>query len=93
MRNVERSMPPKTAVPTEWRPSCPAPDANTTIVASGGTLTRLGYHEFLYVAMAIGVSIMFAGVLLVSRPGMPAVAGWLTRRTFRAESGPGPAAR
>ncbi|MFT4038646.1 MAG: hypothetical protein QM692_10740 [Thermomicrobiales bacterium] len=39
----------------------------TLMVASGGTLTRLGHHEYLYLAMAAGVSVIFAGVML-TRP-------------------------
>lgn len=56
----------------------------TLIVASGGTLTRLGRPEYLYVAMAVGVAVIFAGYLEARRPGsapaavatasMPAVA-------------------
>lgn len=36
----------------------------TLTVASGGTLTRLGRPEFLYLAMSAGIAIIFAGVLL-----------------------------
>lgn len=36
----------------------------TVVVAGGGTLTRIGNREYLYLAMAIGVSIIFSGVLL-----------------------------
>lgn len=43
----------------------------TLMVASGGTLTRLGHHEYLYLAMAAGVSVIFAGVML-TRPEFPA---------------------
>ncbi len=35
----------------------------TFIVASGGTLTRLGHREYLYIAMSIGIAVIFAGVL------------------------------
>jgi hypothetical protein len=47
--------------------------AGTLVVASGGTLTRLGRSEYLYVAMAIGVSIIFAGYLEARRRETPAV--------------------
>ena len=30
LRKVANTIPPATAVPTEWRPSCPAPVANTS---------------------------------------------------------------
>jgi hypothetical protein len=42
--------------------------AGTVVVAMGGTLTRFGRHEYLYIAMALGVSIIFVGVLLTRRP-------------------------
>lgn len=57
----------------------------TFIVASGGTVTRLGHREYLYIAMAAGIVIIFAGVLETRRSdqeprglralfGLPAVA-------------------
>ena len=36
----------------------------TLTVASGGTLTRLGRPEYLYLAMSAGVVIIFSGILL-----------------------------
>ncbi len=39
----------------------------TVVVAMGGTLTRLGHHEYLYIAMSIGVVIIFAGILETRR--------------------------
>ncbi len=39
----------------------------TFVVASGGTLTRFGQQEYLYIAMSIGVAIIFAGVLKTRR--------------------------
>ncbi|MCA9876333.1 MAG: hypothetical protein KC442_01065 [Thermomicrobiales bacterium] len=36
----------------------------TLTVASGGTLTRLGRPEYLYLAMSAGIAVIFAGVLL-----------------------------
>jgi uncharacterized membrane protein len=39
----------------------------TMVVASGGTLTRLGHHEYLYLAMAPGVLLIFYGYLLTIR--------------------------
>jgi hypothetical protein len=40
----------------------------TLVVASGGTLTRLGSHEFLYIAMSGGITLIFAGYLRARRP-------------------------
>jgi hypothetical protein len=45
----------------------------TLVVASGGTLTRLGRPEYLYLAMAVGVSIIFAGYLETRRRETPVV--------------------
>jgi peptidoglycan/LPS O-acetylase OafA/YrhL len=39
----------------------------TVVVAMGGTLVRFGHHEYLYIAMAIGVVVIFAGVLETRR--------------------------
>jgi hypothetical protein len=39
----------------------------TLVVASGGTLTRFGHHEYLYLAMAPGVALIFYGYLLTIR--------------------------
>ncbi|MFN8594533.1 MAG: hypothetical protein U0031_24030 [Thermomicrobiales bacterium] len=38
------------------------------MVAAGGTLTRFGHREYLYVAMAAGIGVIFGGVLLTRRP-------------------------
>jgi hypothetical protein len=40
----------------------------TLVVAMGGTLTRLGRHEYLYAAMAPGLALIFAGYLLANAP-------------------------
>ena len=40
----------------------------TVAVALGGTVTRLGHREYLYIPMAIGVGIIFAGYLQTRRP-------------------------
>lgn len=37
--------------------------AGTLVVAAGGSLTRLGQYEYLYIAMSIGVGLIFLGVL------------------------------
>lgn len=39
----------------------------TFIVAMGGTLTRLGQREYLYIAMSLGILVIFAGVLETRR--------------------------
>jgi len=39
----------------------------TLAVAAGGSLTRLGHYEYLYIAMSIGVAMIFAGVLASRR--------------------------
>lgn len=45
----------------------------TLTVAMGGTATRLGSEQFLYVAMLIGISLIFGGYLLARRPDRAAV--------------------
>jgi hypothetical protein len=57
----------------------------TLAVASGGTLTRFGQPEYLYIAMAIGVTVIFAGYLEARRREAPVMrsgsgAGGLTAR-------------
>jgi hypothetical protein len=42
--------------------------AGTLAVASGGTLTRLGSHQYLYVAMSLGIALIFAGYTRARRP-------------------------
>jgi energy-converting hydrogenase Eha subunit A len=50
--------------------------AGAVIVAMGGTLTRFGQREYLYLAMTAGVTIIFAGVLLTRyRAAAPGTAG------------------
>jgi hypothetical protein len=46
----------------------------TVIVAVGGTATRFGHEEYYYIAMSIGVSIIFAGYLQTRRSDRPRVA-------------------
>ncbi|HEV2107649.1 MAG TPA: hypothetical protein VGR16_05255, partial [Thermomicrobiales bacterium] len=43
-------------------------------VAGGGTLTRFGDPAYLYIAMAIGVAVIFAGYLQTRRPHAQVVA-------------------
>jgi hypothetical protein len=40
----------------------------TLTVASGGTLTRLGSHQYLYIAMSIGIALIFAGYVRTRKP-------------------------
>jgi hypothetical protein len=42
--------------------------AGTLAVASGGTLTRLGSHQFLYIAMSAGIALIFAGYVRTRKP-------------------------
>lgn len=41
--------------------------AGTLAVAAGGTLTRFGHYEYLYIAMSTGIALIFAGVLTTRR--------------------------
>jgi len=62
-----------------WRGRAPAERAagvaligvGTLIVAAGGTLTRLGSHEYLYAAMVPGLLLMFSGYLLANAGPAP----------------------
>jgi hypothetical protein len=40
----------------------------TVVVALGGTVSRFGRPEYLYVAMALGIAIIFSGVMLTRHP-------------------------
>lgn len=40
----------------------------TLFVAAGGSLTRLGHYEYLYIAMSIGIAMIFYGVIWTRRP-------------------------
>ncbi|RIK38867.1 MAG: hypothetical protein DCC58_16115 [Chloroflexi bacterium] len=40
----------------------------TLAVASGGTLTRLGNHQYLYIAMTVGIALIFAGYTRARKP-------------------------
>jgi hypothetical protein len=46
----------------------------TLTVAAGGTLTRFGQREYLYIAMSVGVAIIFWGYLETRRSDVPKVA-------------------
>jgi hypothetical protein len=40
----------------------------TVVVASGGTLTRFGRPEYLYLPMTLGIAIIFSGVVVTRQP-------------------------
>jgi hypothetical protein len=40
----------------------------TLAVAMGGTLTRFGQYEYLYIAMSVGIALIFGGVVRTRRP-------------------------
>lgn len=62
--------------------------SGTLAVAAGGSLTRLGHYEYLYIAMSVGVALIFLGVVRAQRAetvvtafsGDAAVAGNATTR-------------
>ncbi len=47
---------------------CALIGGGTLVVAAGGSLTRFGHYEYLYIAMVIGVAMIFGGVLVSRRP-------------------------
>jgi hypothetical protein len=51
----------------------------TVVVALGGTVSRLGRPEYLYLAMTLGIAIIFCGVLLTRQRLLAPAA---TRRAF-----------
>ncbi|HET7094953.1 MAG TPA: hypothetical protein VFI22_15785, partial [Thermomicrobiales bacterium] len=69
----------------------------TLVVAAGGTLTRFGQPEYLYIAMAVGVAIIFAGYLETRRldvgrsMGVPLGASIAARAGVNGGSAPPPA--
>jgi hypothetical protein len=46
--------------------------AGTLAVAAGGSLTRLGHYEYLYIAMSVGIALIFLGVLVARKPDVAA---------------------
>jgi hypothetical protein len=54
--------------------------AGALVVAGGGTLTRLGHHSYLYLAMAPGVCLLLAGYLVPDLQGFPRLR-WPGRRS------------
>ncbi|MDP9366843.1 MAG: hypothetical protein M3Q03_00970 [Chloroflexota bacterium] len=58
----------------------------TLVVAAGGTLTRFGHREYLYIAMAAGVAVIFAGYLQTRRPD---TAGFVATGGARDVAAPG----
>jgi hypothetical protein len=49
--------------------------AGALVVASGGSLTRLGSPQYLYLAMAAGIALIFTGYLRVRKPASMVLAG------------------
>ena len=52
---------------------CLAIAVGTIVVALGGTMTRFGRSEYLYLAMSLGMAIIFAGVILTRSSGAPQI--------------------
>jgi hypothetical protein len=65
--------------------------AGTIAVGMGGTLTRLGHYEYLYIAMSIGAAMIFAGVLWTRRPDVVTLPGSTASRTAQTPAAPAPA--
>jgi hypothetical protein len=42
--------------------------AGTLSVAGGGTLTRFGSHQYFYIAMSLGIALIFAGYVRTKKP-------------------------
>jgi hypothetical protein len=42
--------------------------SGTLSVASGGTLTRFGSHQYFYIAMSLGIALIFAGYVRTKKP-------------------------
>jgi len=66
----------------------------TLFVAAGGSLTRLGHYEYLYVAMSIGIAMIFYGLLYTRHPDGTPYRPWtgLGARISRRGAGAKPAA-
>jgi len=56
----------------------------TLSVAMGGTLTRLGHYEYLYIAMSFGIALIFGGVIWTRRPDVAASGGGVGEITVHA---------
>ena len=52
------------------------------VVAAGGSLTRFGHQQYLYVAMSAGIALMFWGYLKTIQPA-PAAASEPARELSR----------
>src|SRR5688500_16235004 len=55
----------------------------TIVVALGGTVSRFGRPEYLYLAMALGIAIIFCGIVLTRQPLSARAATWLTPDSWR----------
>jgi hypothetical protein len=60
--------------------------SGTIVVALGGTLTRFGRPEYLYLAMVVGIATIFVGVLLTRQPA--SVAEPVRQAISSGEAGP-----
>lgn len=60
------------------------------IVAMGGTLTRLGQREYLYLAMTLGIATIFAGILQTRRGLRTSTAAGMAQRSTDPISGSRP---
>lgn len=49
----------------------------TLFVAAGGSLTRLGHYEYLYVAMSIGIAMIYYGLLYTRHPDGSPYRPWI----------------
>jgi hypothetical protein len=62
---------------SRWRAAgCVLIAVGTVVVASGGTLTRFGRPEYLYLPMTLGIAIIFFGVALTRQPQSTSVTTW-----------------
>jgi hypothetical protein len=59
----------------------------TIVVALGGTLTRFGHREYLYLAMALGIVVIFAGYCFTRGPAARPTAFVGTEREPRVPAG------
>src|SRR5680860_1351345 len=56
----------------------------TLSVAMGGTLTRLGHYEYLYIAMSFGIALIFGGVICTRRQDIAESGGGVGEITVHA---------
>ncbi len=61
--------------------------AGAMVVAAGGSLTRLGHQQYLYIAMSIGIGLMFWGYLKTIRPALAPMSASTSTETQPLASG------